>query len=91
MLPLPGYTLVGGGGGGGLGLPTNVPAADCVNPPRHVVLSHISPQVMLISVCISMLPFRLVILRAYSPTTLTVEPLLNTMSSVNVMTATGTV
>ena len=71
--------------------PTNSPAADCVNPPRHVVLCSASSQVMLISVCILMLPFRLLILRAYSPTTLTVESLLNAMSPVNVITATGIV
>ena len=82
MLPLPRYTPVNEE-------PTNSPAACCVNPPRHVVSSTFFPQVMLISVCISMLPFKLIILRAYSPTTLTIEPPLNVMSPVNVMTATG--
>ena len=68
--------------------PTNCTDDDCVNPPRHVVFSTSSPQVMLISVSIKMFPFWLVRLRAYFPNTLIVEPLLNSMSPLNVILAT---
>ena len=70
-----------------LGIPTNCADDDCVNPPRHVVFSTSSPQVMLISVSIKMFPFWLVRLRAYFPNTLTVEPLLNSISPLNVILA----
>ena len=60
---------------------------DCVNPPRHVSFSTFSVHVMLISVSIKMCPFRLVILRPYFPNTLTVEPFLNSMLPLNLITA----
>lgn len=60
---------------------------DCVNPPRHVSSSTFSVHVMLISVSIKMCPFRLVILRPYFPNTLTVEPFLNSMLPLNLITA----
>ena len=60
---------------------------DCVNPPRHVSSSTFSVHVMPISVSIKMCPFWLVILRPYFPNTWTVEPFLNSMLPLNLITA----
>ena len=60
---------------------------DCVNPPRHVSFGTIFVHVMSISVSIKMCPFWLVILRPYIPTTRTVEPFLNSMLPLNLITA----